>query len=77
MYLKQFVRLRDSIMCVRNETVGAPVYEKFIADDQLRAIDKMNKEHSIQEKSVKFSKLISILKYRFNLHFIAVKSFVV
>lgn len=61
MYLKQFVRLRDSIMGVRNETVGAPVYEKFIADDQLRAIDKMNKEHSIQEKSVKFSKLISIL----------------
>ncbi|WP_442787346.1 ATP-binding protein [Flavobacterium suncheonense] len=61
LYLKQFVRLRDSIMGIRNKTIGSPVYEKFIADDQLRAIDKMNKESSIQEKSVKFSKLISIL----------------
>ncbi|WP_313804043.1 ATP-binding protein [Flavobacterium sp.] len=60
-YLKSFVRLRDSILGVRNQLVGDPSYEKLIADEQLRTIDRVSKENTIQEKSVKFSKLISIL----------------
>ncbi|MCG2611184.1 ATP-binding protein [Flavobacterium sp. SM15] len=60
-YLREFVKIRDSIFNMRNKSAGAPVYEKYIANEQLKAIDKMNRENKAQEKSIKFSKLISIL----------------
>lgn len=60
-YLKKFVLIRDSLFNVRNNNAGAPTYEKFIASEQLKTIDKINRENKAQEKSIKFSKLISIL----------------
>jgi signal transduction histidine kinase/CheY-like chemotaxis protein len=60
-YLKKFVRIRDSLFIIRNKSAGAPAYEKYIATEQLKTIDKINRENKAQEKSVKFSKLISIL----------------
>nr|WP_294937410.1 ATP-binding protein [uncultured Flavobacterium sp.] len=60
-YLKKFVAIRDSLLIIRNNTAGAPTYEKYIASEQLKTIDKINRENKAQEKSIKFSKLISIL----------------
>lgn len=60
-YLKKFISIRDSLFNIRTRTTGVPAYEKYIATEQLKTIDKINRENKAQEKSIKFSKLISIL----------------
>ncbi|UOK43851.1 MULTISPECIES: tetratricopeptide repeat-containing hybrid sensor histidine kinase/response regulator [Flavobacterium] len=60
-YLKKFNILRDSIFNIRTKTTDVPAYERYIAMEQLKSIDKTNRENKAQEKSIKFSKLISIL----------------
>ncbi|HSD13897.1 MAG TPA: tetratricopeptide repeat protein, partial [Flavobacterium sp.] len=60
-YLKEFVSIRDSVFNIRTRTADLPAYERYIATEQLKAIDKTNRENKAQEKSIKFSKLISIL----------------
>lgn len=60
-YLKKFILIRDSLFNIRTRTTDVPAYEKYIATEQLKTIDKINRENKAQEKSIKFSKLISIL----------------
>ncbi|ESU26399.1 signal transduction histidine kinase [Flavobacterium limnosediminis JC2902] len=60
-YLKKFIVIRDSIFNIRTKTANVPAYERYIATEQLKTIDKTNRENKAQEKSIKFSKLISIL----------------
>ncbi|ESU22247.1 signal transduction histidine kinase [Flavobacterium enshiense DK69] len=60
-YLKKLNVLRDSIFNIRTKTTDVPAYERYIAMEQLKSIDKTNRENKAQEKSIKFSKLISIL----------------
>lgn len=60
-YLKKFINIRDSLFNIRTKTTDVPAYEKYIATEQLKTIDKINRENKAQEKSIKFSKLISIL----------------
>lgn len=61
LYLKKFMTIRDSVFNIRTKTTDIPAYEKYIVTEELKSIDKARRENKAQEKSIKFSKLISIL----------------
>lgn len=60
-YMTKHLSLRDSITDLRNKAIGASPSDNFIPSEQFRTIDRMNLENKAQEKTIKFSKLISIL----------------
>jgi len=59
-YLKTYTKLKDSIAGVEYKNLNN-ANENLVIDNQLKSIEQLGKESSVQEKSVKFSKLISIL----------------
>ena len=60
-YLKQHTNLKESILLLDNEKLGVDDYEKFKESERLAEIERINKEKIQNEKTSKFSKLISIL----------------
>ncbi|HQV35421.1 MAG: response regulator [Flavobacterium sp.] len=60
-YIKQHIRIRDSIKEIINKRVGTEDFLSFKQAEQLKSIDQMNRENKEQQRANKFSKLISIL----------------
>jgi len=60
-YIKQHLRIRDSIKENNSKRVGTEDFLSFKQAEQLKSIDQMNRENKEQQRVNKFSKLISIL----------------
>ncbi len=60
-FLKQYVKLKDSITLINNQKIGVEDYASFKNSEQLRSIEQTDKENQSQQKANNFAKLISIL----------------
>ena len=60
-YLKQHLKLKDSLSNLYLQKLGATDYSDFKESERMKTIELMNKENEAQEKTNKFAKLISIL----------------
>jgi signal transduction histidine kinase/CheY-like chemotaxis protein/Tfp pilus assembly protein PilF len=60
-YLKKYVNLTDSIGKYYNNYVAENTVDKIQFDKQLKTIEQLDKEKKSQQKTLRFSKLISIL----------------
>lgn len=60
-YLKQHIRLKDSIAHLNSEKLGSEDYVQFKEGERLKTIEQMDKENKEQQKANKVAKLISIL----------------
>jgi signal transduction histidine kinase/Tfp pilus assembly protein PilF len=60
-FIKQHLRIRDSIKEINSKRVGIEDFLSFKQAEQLKSIDQMNRENKEQQRANKFSKLISIL----------------
>ncbi|MFN7044297.1 MAG: ATP-binding protein [Flavobacterium sp.] len=60
-YLKKYVDLTDSIGKYYNNYVAENTVDKIQFDKQLKTIEQLDKEKKSQQKTLRFSKLISIL----------------
>jgi signal transduction histidine kinase len=60
-FLKQHIRIRDSIKEIMSKRVGKEDFLSFKQAEQLKSIDQLNRENKEQQRANKFSKLISIL----------------
>lgn len=60
-YLKKYVSLTDSIGKYYNNYVAENTVDKIQFDKQLKTIEQLDKEKKSQQKTLRFSKLISIL----------------
>jgi signal transduction histidine kinase/CheY-like chemotaxis protein len=60
-FIKQHLRIRDSIKEINSKRVGTEDFLSFKQAEQLKSIDQMNRESKDQQRANKFSKLISIL----------------
>lgn len=61
LYLKKYVDLTDSIGKYYNTYVAEITVDKIQFDKQLKTIEQLDKEKKSQQKTLRFSKLISIL----------------
>ena len=61
LYLKKYVNLTDSIGKYYNNYVTENTVDKIQFDKQLKTIEQLDKEKKSQQKTLRFSKLISIL----------------
>lgn len=59
--LKKHLNLNDSITKANNQKLGIEDYEKFKETERLKEIENIDKDRKVEQKSNKFSKLISIL----------------
>ncbi|MDP5028489.1 MAG: ATP-binding protein [Flavobacterium sp.] len=60
-YLKKYVSLTDSIGKFNNSNLTENTVDKIQFDKQLKTIEQLDKERKSQQKTLRFSKLISIL----------------
>jgi len=60
-YLKQHLRLKDSIAHLNTEKLDSEDYVQFKEGERLKTIEQMDRENKEQQKANKVSKLISIL----------------
>jgi signal transduction histidine kinase/CheY-like chemotaxis protein len=60
-YLKKYVHLTDSISKLNNNNLTENTVDKIQFDKQLKTIEQLDKERKSQQKTLQFSKLISIL----------------
>jgi signal transduction histidine kinase/CheY-like chemotaxis protein len=60
-YLKKHMALKDSIMAINKERLGADDYTKFKESERLKMIEQMNRENTRQKEANRFAKVISIL----------------
>lgn len=60
-YLKRYVQLTDSISMLNNNNLTENTVDKIQFDKQLKTIEQLDKERKSQQKTLQFSKLISIL----------------
>lgn len=60
-YLKKYANLADSIGKYYNNYVAENTVDKIQFDKQLKTIEQLDKEKKSQQKTLRFSKLISIL----------------
>ena len=61
LYLKKYSELTDSIGTYYNNFVAENTVDKIEFDKQLKTIEQLDKEKKSQQKTLRFSKLISIL----------------
>lgn len=61
LYLKKYIALTDSIGQYYNSYVAENTVDKIQFDKQLKTIEQLDKEKKSQQKTLRFSKLISIL----------------
>ena len=60
-FLKQYVRLKDSITLLNNQKIGTEDFATFKNSERLKSIEQTDKENKSQQKANNFAKLISIL----------------
>jgi signal transduction histidine kinase/CheY-like chemotaxis protein len=60
-FLKQYVKLKDSLILINNQKIGIEDYASFKNSEKLKSIEQIDKENKSQEKANNFAKLISIL----------------
>ncbi|PKP17133.1 MAG: hybrid sensor histidine kinase/response regulator, partial [Bacteroidetes bacterium HGW-Bacteroidetes-23] len=60
-YMKQHLRIRDSIQDLNSKRIGTEDFLSFKEAERLKSIDQMDRENKEQQRANKFSKLISIL----------------
>lgn len=60
-YLQKYVNLVDSIGKLNNSNLTENTVDKIQFDKQLKTIEQLDKERKSQQKTLRFSKLISIL----------------
>jgi signal transduction histidine kinase/CheY-like chemotaxis protein len=60
-FLKQYVKLKDSLTLINNQKIGIEDYTSFKNTEKLKSIEQIDKENKSQEKANNFAKLISIL----------------
>ena len=60
-YLERYVRISDSISQFYSKFLSENTFEKVEFDKQLETIENLDKEKKNQQKTLRFSKLISIL----------------
>ncbi len=60
-YLKKYINLTDSIEKYYTNNVAETTVDKIQFDKQLKTIEQLDKEKKSQQKTLRFSKLISIL----------------
>lgn len=60
-FLKQYVKLKDSLTLINNQKIGIEDYASFKNTEKLKSIEQIDKENKSQEKANNFAKLISIL----------------
>lgn len=60
-YMKQHLRIRDSIQELNSKRIGTEDFLSFKEAERLKSIDQMDRENKEQQRANKFSKLISIL----------------
>lgn len=60
-YLQKYVNLIDSIGKLNNSNLTENTVDKIQFDKQLKTIEQLDKERKSQQKTLRFSKLISIL----------------
>lgn len=60
-FLKQYIKLKDSIIKINNQKIGAEDFNSFKNSDRLKKIEQLDKENKSQQKANSFAKLISIL----------------
>ena len=61
LYLKKYINLTDSIGKYYTNIVAETTVDKIQFDKQLKTIEQLDKEKKSQQKTLRFSKLISIL----------------
>jgi len=61
LYLKRYVHLTDSLSKLNNNNLTENTVDKIQFDKQLKTIEQLDKERKSQQKTLQFSKLISIL----------------
>ena len=60
-YMKQHLRIRDSIQELNSKRIGTEDFLSFKEAERLKSIEQMDRENKEQQRANKFSKLISIL----------------
>jgi len=60
-YLKEYVKLRDSLVKITNQRIGLEDFTSFKNSERLKAIEQIENETKSQQKANNFAKLISIL----------------
>jgi signal transduction histidine kinase len=60
-YLKKHNELKDSILTLNKERLGAEDYNKFKESEKLKTIEQMHRENRQQKEANRFAKVISIL----------------
>ncbi len=60
-YLKQYIKLKDSLTLLNNKKIGTEDFASFKNSDRLKTIEQLDKENKSQQKANSFAKLISIL----------------
>ncbi|MEZ0005680.1 signal transduction histidine kinase/Tfp pilus assembly protein PilF [Flavobacterium sp. 28YEA47A] len=60
-YLKKHLALKDSIIRLNSQKIGAEAFEKFKESEQMKTIKQKDKENREQKKLIKVSKLTSVL----------------
>ena len=60
-YLKEHLRLKDSLAILNSKKLGSEDYAEFKEGERMKTIEQMDKENKEQQKANKVSKLISIL----------------
>lgn len=60
-YLQKYVTISDSISKYFSDFVSENTFEKIEFDKQLKMIEELDKEKKTQQKTLRFSKLVSIL----------------
>ncbi|TBX69956.1 response regulator [Flavobacterium silvisoli] len=60
-YLKEHVKLKDSLMQLNNKKLDSNDYADFKESERLKALEIMTRENEAQQKTNKFAKLISVL----------------
>ncbi len=61
LYLKKHLALKDSIIHLNSQKIGAEAFEKFKESEQMKTIKQKDKENREQKKLIKVSKLTSVL----------------
>jgi len=60
-YLKEYVKLKDSLTKITNQRIGIEDFTSFKNSERLKTIEQIDKENKSQQKANNFAKLISIL----------------
>jgi len=60
-YLKEYVKLKDSLTKITNQRIGIEDFTSFKNSERLKTIEQIDKENKTQQKANNFAKLISIL----------------